>query len=60
MLSQREEHRRGTRKGDTAYGAPQQGMHCCRLALALIYIRDFLGHEDIKTTEILRQSAIAN
>jgi len=29
-----------------------KAMHLLQAGVSLIYIRDFLGHEDIKTTEI--------
>ena len=31
-------------------------MHLLQAGVSLIYIRDFLGHEDIKTTEIYAKS----
>ena len=35
------------------YAAPfQGGCHLLQAGVNLIYIRDFLGHSDIKTTEI--------
>ena len=53
------------------WGAPHfrhsKAMHLLRAGVNLIYIRDFLGHEDIKTTEIyakcdseLKRKAIDN
>lgn len=44
-----------------------KAMHLLQAGVSLIYIRDFLGHEDIKTTEIyakcdseLKRKAIEN
>ena len=67
MLFQQGGHQRGTRESYAPYVRHGKAMHLLQAGVSLIYIRDFLGHEDIKTTEIyakcdseLKRQAIEN
>lgn len=41
-----------TMQKDKATGIDSKAVHLLQAGVNLIYIRDFLGHSDIKTTEI--------